>query len=163
MKDLLEKISSYNILNYLLPGAIFAVVGDSYKIYDLVQNDIVLGLFLYYFIGLVISRFGSLVIGPLMENASFVQFVPYEQYVAAEKKDSKLEVLVEVNNMYRTLCSLFIFLVGLALFEAAAMRAPTFRVLGPPVVLLGLLVLFSCAYRKQTRCIVKRVEANEEK
>lgn len=64
MDGLLDKISSYNIFNYLLPCSIFAVVADALTSFHVLQEDIVIGLFLYYFIGLVVSRVGSLVIEP---------------------------------------------------------------------------------------------------
>jgi hypothetical protein len=62
MINLLDKLSSYNLFNYLLPGIVFVILSSDFTRYSFVQQDIVLGLFLYYFIGLAISRFGSLII-----------------------------------------------------------------------------------------------------
>ena len=45
MDGLLDKISSYNIFNYLLPGSIFAVVADALTSFRVLQEDIVVGLF----------------------------------------------------------------------------------------------------------------------
>ena len=36
MDGLLDKISSYNIFNYLLPGSLFAVVADAVTDYRLI-------------------------------------------------------------------------------------------------------------------------------
>src|SRR4030042_1443125 len=105
MKEILDKLSSYNLFNYLLPGIIFVILAGKITHYSFVQEDIILGAFLYYFIGLVISRFGSLVIEPLLKCLSFVQFADYKDFVSTSKKDDKLELLLEVNNTYRTLCS----------------------------------------------------------
>ncbi len=110
MKDLLSKLSSYNLFNYLLPGIIFVVLAKDLCNYSFIQQDIVIGVFLYYFIGLVISRFGSLVIEPLLRHVSFLKFADYKDFVAASKIDEKIELFSEVNNTYRTLCSLFILL-----------------------------------------------------
>ena len=74
MKDLLDKLSSYNIFNYLLPGVVFVAISKSLTIYNFVQQDIVVGVFLYYFIGLVISRIGSIVIEPMLKWIRFVKF-----------------------------------------------------------------------------------------
>ena len=59
MSDILDKMSSYNIFNYLLPGTLFAGIGSKYSSYSLIQDDLVIGVFTYYFFGLVISRVGA--------------------------------------------------------------------------------------------------------
>ena len=110
MKDILSKLSSYNLFNYLFPGIVFVIAAGKLTHYSLIQQDIVIGVFLYYFIGLVVSRFGSLVIEPILRKTSFLRFANYGDFVAASKKDEKLELLSEVNNTYRTLCSLFTLL-----------------------------------------------------
>ena len=67
MKDLIDKLSSYNIFNYLFPGVLFAALGDRLTSYSLLIDDIMVGVFIYYFIGLVISRLGSLFLEPLLK------------------------------------------------------------------------------------------------
>ena len=57
MDKLIEKISSYNLLNNILPGAVIyyflQLIIDNYDI----TLSIVGELLLYYFIGLLCSRF----------------------------------------------------------------------------------------------------------
>lgn len=77
MKDILEKLTSYNLFNYLLPGAIFAVIAEHVTRFSFKQQDIIIGAFVYYFIGLVISRVGSLVIEPILKWVGFVRFAEY--------------------------------------------------------------------------------------
>ena len=60
MKDILSKLSSYNLFNYLFPGILFVIVIGKVTHYSLIQQDVIIGVFLYYFIGLVVSRFGSI-------------------------------------------------------------------------------------------------------
>jgi hypothetical protein len=98
LKDLLSKLSSYNLFNYLLPGIIFVVLAKELTRFFFVQDDIILGAFLYYFIGMVISRFGSLIIEPLLKKISLLKFADYGDFVTASKKDEKIELLSEVNN-----------------------------------------------------------------
>lgn len=86
MKDLLDKISSYNIFNYLLPGVVFVAIANSLTKYNFIQEDIVIGVFLYYFIGLVISRIGSVVIEPIMKWSGFVKFSEYRDYVSSPRR-----------------------------------------------------------------------------
>ena len=160
MKDLLDKLSSYNLFNYLLPGIIFVVLASEVTHYSFIQQDIVIGAFLYYFIGLVISRFGSLVIEPLLKYFSFLQFADYKDFVAASKKDEKLELLSEVNNTYRTLSSLFILLLLLKLYEKVEGIFPILKEWDAVILMVLMLIIFLLSYRKQTTYITKRIKAN---
>ncbi|MEA1898357.1 MAG: hypothetical protein U9N53_11930 [Bacteroidota bacterium] len=163
MKDLLDKLSSYNIFNYLLPGILFVVLTQKLTSFSFVQKDIVLGVFLYYFIGLVISRIGSLFIEPILKKIKFITFASYSKFVSASKADTKLDTLSEVNNMYRTLCSLFVFLIILKCYELITIKYPVVGGWNSEILLFGLLVLFLFAYKKQTKYITKRIAALTEK
>src|ERR1700676_3643489 len=110
MNELLNKISSYNVFNYLLLGIVFSLLAGEIIHFPIAQKDILTAAFFYYFVGLVISRFGSLIIEPLLKAFCFVRFANYKDFVAASQKDPKLEILSEVNNTYRTLASLFTLL-----------------------------------------------------
>jgi hypothetical protein len=157
MKDFLDKLSSYNLFNYLLPGIVFVVLSEELTHYSLVQDDIVIGVFLYYFVGLVISRVGSLAIEPLLKRVSFLQFAEYEKFVTACKGDEKIELLSEVNNTYRTLISSFLLLLLLKVYEQVEGRVPVLEDWRAIVVAVPLTVMFLFAYRKQTSYITKRV------
>lgn len=154
MGEFLDKISKYNVVNYLLPGALFAVLGEAISSYSFVQEDLLVGVFIYYFIGLVVSRIGSLLIEPAFRVLRFIKFVDYEDFLSASASDGKIEVLSEENNMYRTICALFVSLVALWLFETIAQHYPYLREISAPVLTLALLVLFAFAYRKQTQYMV---------
>src|SRR5581483_4518955 len=98
MKDLLDKLSSYNLFNYLLPGTLFVAVAQRISDLEFEQDNIVIELFVYYFVGLVISRIGSLIVEPIMKATKFVTFAPYKDFVRACTQDSQIEVLSEQNN-----------------------------------------------------------------
>lgn len=66
-------------------------------------------------------------------------------------------MLSETNNMYRTLCALFVLLPGVVLFDRFAPALPWLMYGSPFIVGAILLVLFSYAYRKQTGYIARRV------
>lgn len=161
MNDIFNKLSSYNLFNYLFPGIIFVILSHEITDYNFIQENIVLGVFLYYFIGLVISRFGSLIVGHLLRKYSFLQFEDYEKYVAVSKKDAKLELFSEINNMYRTLCSLLILLPLLKIYNSIEKMIPSLKNWNVIILITLLLVLFLFSYRKQTNFIRKRIEANE--
>src|SRR6185437_15825490 len=111
MSELLSKVSSYHLFNYLLPGCLFAIIASKFTGHEFIQQNVVLGLFLYYFYGLVISRIGSLVLEPVLKSLHFLRFAEYGDFVAACKEDPHIAVLSETNNMYRTLSSLLVVLV----------------------------------------------------
>lgn len=164
MADLLDKLSSYNLFNYLLPGIIFVVLASEFTQYSFLQQDIVIGLFFYYFIGLAISRFGSLVLEPLLKHFSFIRFAAYKDFLAASERDKDLKLLSEINNTYRTFCSLFILLLLLKLYIWIQGIYPVLKQCDAIVLMVLLLVFFLFAYRKQTSFVRKRVKnANEQR
>jgi len=163
MKELFEKLSSYNIFNYLFPGVIFAVILSEVTIYNFVQKDILVGAFLYYFIGLIISRVGSLIIEPFLKKISFLKFIEYNRFVSACKSDEKIEILSETNNMYRTLCSAILLLIVAITYEKVTMYFSISYKASVLIVLVILLIMFLFAYRKQTSYVRRRVVASEKK
>jgi hypothetical protein len=160
MKEILDKLSSYNIFNYLLPGIVFVVLAGKLTRYSLIQPDIVLGAFLYYFIGLVISRVGSLVIEPVLKKFSFVKFAAYRDFVLTAKSDPKLEILSESNNSYRTLSAMCLLLMALKVYDKVSSYLPRLVKWDAEVLVFLLFLMFLFAYRKQTRYITQRVDAN---
>lgn len=161
MDKILEKISSYNIFNYLFPGVVFCVVCDKYFSIPLIQETIVNGIFLYYFVGLVISRIGSVVIEPAMKKLGLLEFSEYSDFVQASKTDSKIEILSEANNMYRTILSMIAILGLTVLCNEGLQKWPEYTT-HVKYILIGLLVLiFLFSYVKQTNYITKRVLANK--
>lgn len=160
MKDIINKLSSYNLFNYLLPGILFAFLAEKTTHYSFIQQDILIGIFLYYFIGLVVSRIGSLVIEPLLRNLKFLKFADYKDFVIASKKDEKIEILSEQNNSYRTICSLFFLQILLKIFEISQNWFPALKKWDYIILLVLLFFLFLFSYRKQTNYISKRIKAS---
>lgn len=102
---------------------------------------------------MVASRLGSLLIEPLYKKLRIVKYASYEDFKNAEKtKDKdKLNLLLEQNNMYRTMVGVFIIsIVGKPLVPFMTKNALVFFII--------LIVIFSLSYRKQTSYIRKRVE-----
>lgn len=159
MEKILEKLSSYNIFNYLFPGVVFCVVADRYLAIPLLQESIINGLFLYYFVGLVISRIGSVAIEPILKKTGFVKFSEYHDYVRAAKEDPKIELLSESNNTHRTLLSAIFILCVFAIGAHIAKSNPSFLEFVKYLMLPGLVLLFGFSYKKQTEYILKRVSA----
>ena len=162
IKEMFDKISSYNLFNYLFPGIVFAMLASEFTQYSFIMDDIIIGLFFYYFIGLVISRFGSLIIETFLKWIKFIKFADYREFVAASKKDKKIEMLSEANNTYRTLCSLFILLLLLKVYEKIESIFLPLKEYGPFILIVLLMIMFLFSYRKQTDYVTKRIEANKD-
>jgi len=158
MTELLSKISSYNIFNYLLPGVIFAAASNIYVNHSFIQNDWLIGLFVYYFTGLVISRVGSLVIQPILMKIGFIKFADHTDLIEASKKDPKIDILSEQNNMFRTFITTFALLIIFKFYKYLETIFPTLSLFFYDLIIVGLLALFIFSYRKQTDFTRKRIE-----
>jgi hypothetical protein len=162
MKELIDKLSTYNIFNYLFPGIIFVIILKQCSNYNFIQDDIVTGVFLYYFIGLVISRIGSLLIEPILKKTRFLKFTEYKSFIKASKNDPKIDLFSEINNMYRTICSMFLLLLAFRLFDFIEKEAPIIKSWNIEILIIILFCLFIFSYRKQTKYVKDRVEVNNE-
>lgn len=157
MESLLARISSYNLFNYFFPGIVFCFLLQQFTPYHLLQENLLVGAFVYYFVGMVVSRFGSLVVESLLRKTKFVVFADYAHFIDASSKDVKIDLLSEVNNTYRTLISAGTLLLLAKLYSILEYNALFLE--GLRVYLLAVLILavFLFSYRKQTSYIFKRV------
>jgi len=159
MEEILDKISSYNIFNYLLPGIVFSYILREITTINIIQDDIIIGLFIYYFVGLIVSRIGSTAIEPIFKKIRLLKFADYKDFINASKVDSKINLFSEINNTYRTITSvafslLFVKFV-LYLFSVLSLSIQLQKIIG----VIALFILFAGAYRKQTNYITKRIKA----
>lgn len=157
MNGFLEKLSSYNLFNNLFPGVIFVVLARLTTKYDLVQDDLLVGVFLYYFVGMIIGRLGSLIVEPFLRWCSFMPGTNYPRFIRASSKEPRLEVLSEVNNTYRTVVAMFLALLVLFLIqflETSFTILVAYRGVAA-IVLLGVTMAF--AYRKQDLYVERRI------
>lgn len=159
MENLLDRLSSYNILNYLIPGVLFLVLVDAFDIAPIEENNILLMLFGGYFAGMVLSRVGSVIVEPWFKKWKIVKYAQYKDYLDAEARDSKISTLLLESNMYRTFVAMFLFLLilfGICMIPNVKvwLRTPCAIV----VMIFLMLMLFVFSYRKQSSFIRKRVE-----
>lgn len=116
MEALLQKLESYNIFNFLLPGALFVILCKEFDIVVLSAENIIADLFFHYFCGMTISRVGSLIIEPLLKFLRVATYAPYSDFINASKEDGKIIILLEQNNTYRAIialivCLLYVYLI----------------------------------------------------
>jgi hypothetical protein len=144
-----------------LPGVLFVTILGKFTTYSFTISDLIVGAFVCYFIGLVINRFGSLVIEPILKKISFLHFANYPDFVSASKKDSKIEIFSETNNMYRTLSAMLILFALLKIYELIELGLPAIKAWNPYILIVLLIIMLLYSYRKQTEYIRKRIEANK--
>lgn len=169
LKQIVGKISSYNIFNNLYPGILFCYDLKIVLDINLLSNNWFENLILFYFAGMVISRIGSVIIEPIMKKIKIkkkllLQFAVYSDYEKACKEDSLVATLSETNNTYRTVLSCFIctfvFKVCIVINKVCIENKFTFFQENKDwIILILLILLFAFSYVKQTSYVRKRVES----
>lgn len=156
MDSLLSLLNEYELFNNIFPGIIFLYFSNLQNYIPILDKiNIYEKLFLYYFIGLIIGRIGSLFLEPLFKKLEIIKFADYSKFLKAEEKDSRIHMLVLVNNMYRSFCVVFLF----SFFWLIYKNDFLFSTLLPRLlIILFLFFLFVYSYKKQTEYIKKRVE-----
>lgn len=155
---LFGKISNYNILNNLIPGTILCVVFKYLVGYDFMSVGTLELIVICYFAGMINSRVGSLIMEPLLKKVKWVIFRDHHTFVEAEQKDKKINSLVEVNNMYRSMISVTFTALLVKLYYVGVEQHWDFGNVSEWVLLVAILVLFGFAYKKQTKYIVSRID-----
>ena len=164
LAQIVEKISSYNIVNNLYPGILFVYVLKIMFGTNLLSNNWVENLIVFYFVGMVLSRIGSIIIEPIMKKIKIIKYAPYQDYVKASSIDPLVDTLSETNNTYRTLLStficVFVYKLGASINEVCLKNKITFLQENKDWILLTVLILlFVFSYVKQTSYVRKRVES----
>jgi hypothetical protein len=163
MNELLSKLSSYNIFNYLFPGAVYVAVCNYLGLINIDETNILIGAFVVYFIGMTISRIGSVFVEFLAIKFGLVQYADYSEYLDAKKDDDQIEILLEQNNVYRTILALLICV--LATFFSHLIILNNYISKNTIIILIIILLLFiyAMAFKKQTSYILKRVNKSKNK
>jgi hypothetical protein len=162
MTDLLGKLSTYHFFNYLLPGAVFSMLAQRLSLVEM-PSDVVEQFVWFYFVGLILSRIGSLLVEPALIKLKIIEYGCYEDYLYAHERDAKLELMVEVSNTYRTLATGFIALIFCVAYFGIV-RAFGFSTSLQHFLFLGLLaVLFLLSLKKQAMFVTKRVKYQKDR
>ena len=109
-----------------------------------------------YVLGLIASRIGSLCIEPLVRKLKLTGKRDYSAFAYAQKRDSKVEQLLMISNMYRSLAGAGVLLV-IILF--ASLLPESHRL---PAALCSFVALFVASWVKQERYVEQRINFNLE-
>ena len=173
MESIVDKISSYHLFNNFFPGILFCYVVSCTTRFELIKSGWE-NLFVYYFIGMVISRIGSIVVERLLkllrvknkatkEKDPYLKFAPYKDYIEAEQNDSLIPILNETNNTYRTIIAVFIVAVCVKIYDWLLFDfVESLGMIGKNMLWIAgaflIIFVFVYSYKKQTDFIRNRVE-----
>jgi hypothetical protein len=158
MNQLIEKLSSYQILNNLIPGVLFVFFFERLTEIKVSPNNLLSASFVYYFFGSLISRIGSLFVDPILVKVNLLRLAPYKEFIKASKSDSKIEILSETNNMFRNFFSITLCLSAALLYKFTSHYFSILEDFIIPFSLIFVAGVFLFSYVKQTNYIVSRIE-----
>ena len=104
-----EKISSYQLFNFIVPGATLLTILKF--LYDIeIDVDENLGYFMLasYVVGLTLSRIGSVWIEGVMVSLKWIDGYDVSRYIKAREENIIVETMLSLANLYRTMGSMFI-------------------------------------------------------
>ncbi|MBQ3513630.1 MAG: hypothetical protein IJA32_07515 [Lachnospiraceae bacterium] len=165
MNNVIEKLDSYQIMTNLLPGAFFGMALRFFFELSLPTGNIGEEILVYYFMGFVINRIGSLIVKPILEKMKFIQEAPYTDYLKAVKVDTKLDILSETNNYFRSTLTCFVLLPIVGIMRMLIENVSWIGSCWKNLAIVFLIVLFLFSYRKQTDIVKRRTGAinNQQK
>lgn len=159
MDKLLDKLSSYNLFNYLIPGLVFGGIFVELDFFEFPTKNVFADLVAAYALGLLISRLGSLLVEPLFKYFKIIEFSDYPDYVYACDNDEKIEIFVEQTNSYRTFLAGFLLILAsyptVVLADHLNLSSNARSV---SLLVAGLLICI-WSYKKQSDYVSKRVNA----
>ncbi|MFL0198895.1 hypothetical protein ACJDU8_25605 [Clostridium sp. WILCCON 0269] len=150
MEKFIDRLSSYNLLNNMLPGAVFCYLLNTLMNINVLHDGIIQNLFIYYFLGMIIGRIGSIIVESICKKIRLVEFATYKEFVKASLKDDKINILSETNNTYRTMLSMFLILLLIKVYLVIISKVIWLKNCTPSFVIICLVMLFAFSYRKQT-------------
>ena len=160
-KQIVEKLSPYEFITNLLPGTVLCIILQYLVGFNILVSDsiFVLGI-LFYFVGIVSNRFGSVCMEKVLKKCKFLVFVPYDDYIIAEKKDEKVALLNTINNSYRSYLSVIVLSLFAFGYKALLNVWECLNAYSGLFLLAALFFLFLFSYRKQTSYVRERVKKN---
>lgn len=164
MEKIIDKLSSYHIFNYIIPGGLFLILCNNYLNIKIEQDKFIYFFFMSYFIGIIISRVSSLVTEKIIYFVFKIKKESHEDYIKASKKDEKIEMLMQDMNMYRSICTMLIILLIIKVVKIFGLYQLIRKDFLIVLLFILLIIIFVYAYIKQTKYVISRVKtANKKK
>lgn len=155
MEKIIEKLEIYEFINYIFPGVIFGTIFTKIMHKNFFDSNIVIAIIQYYFVGLVLSRIGSILIKNILEKLKVVNFEQYEEFFKCGKKDDKVDLLQREANQFRTYIATFICLFVIEGY-LCIINKTFYEII---LLFIVLTIIFIISYKKQIDFIIKRINA----
>ena len=155
-KTISDKISTYQIFTFFYPGAVF--LGLLSWTYDGEKPELSIweGVFLCYTVGMIISRIGTF-IEDFLFLIRIMNRIDYKKIITAEAIDAKVNMLLRISNMYRTMAAVFFSLIGFMAINVCHPLGFTFPK-GMTCFSILMIILFVYSFSKQYGYARERVE-----
>lgn len=164
IKIVADKLSAYEIINNIFPGSVFCYLVSKTTRFSFSGKNIWEDIIIYYFVGIIVGRIGSLLLEKVLIKSRLVKFCDYTDYINAEKEDEKISDLSTKNNMYRSLMSVGICGLGVIVFDIGygwlINYGTCVKVLSNILICTFIATIFMLAYIKQTNYVRYRIEKN---
>lgn len=161
MDILIKTLSRYEMLNNLIPGIILCFILKCIG-YEITDDDWLINIVLYYFVGLVNGRISSVFLEPLCKKISLVEWRSYKSYNKAKNKCPNIVTMQEITNMYRSLASVFMVALCALLYKHISNHCIWLDDNSYWIIWFLLLALFLVSYRKQVSYIIKIIDEVEK-
>lgn len=156
-----EKISRYEIINNLIPGTALCFI-LSYIGYPILDYSAGVCVMICYLVGLINSRFSSLIIEWLCRKTKLIKWRDYSLYNSAKKERPFVGTLQEIANMYRSFVSVSLISLIAYVIQRILPQCVFLQNNGIWILIVLLLVLFFFSYRKQVNeYVVKNIDEVE--
>ena len=164
MEYILNLLLPFELFNNLFPGVIFIYFLKLYNYFPFNPNiEVYEGLFIAYFIGLVINRVASLFLEPILKAVHFFKLfniLDYPEFLQGRKTDDRIKISIQINNMYRAYFLIFLLLLFLIILKISSIK--DFYFYRKEIIsFLFLIYIFGYSYVKQTHFIKKRLKQFE--
>lgn len=111
VNSLFNRLSSYQLLAILLPGASLLGYMKIFLCIDIkVDENVWWFLLSSYVTGVILSRIGSVVIEGIMKKFSYIKKYDIQKYINKRKEDDLVETLLSFANLYRSFSAVFLTL-----------------------------------------------------
>lgn len=163
MKYILDKISSYNLFNNLVPGLSYLYLSDKILNTCFFNDSLIEIIIIAYLVGMIISRFSSIVITNIIFKVSNIKEAKYKDYITACDKDEKINVLLQDRNIYRSLCGMGVILLFLKLVQILLGNNLNYNIILEIIFLIVFIIIFAISFVKQNKFIINRIKTANKK
>ena len=150
-----EKIDKYNLFTNIIPGFLLLIFNMYY--FEIGRLGVMEELIISYFVGLTLSRIGSIFVAEILFKLTAEKGESYKEYINACEKDKKIDTLLQTRNTYRTICAMLL----VAFLEIITSKV--LKLISIPndimilIIISLLIIIYAISFCKNNKYIAERV------